>query len=320
MLRGNRGSIFKDIDKGLATYHPPVPALIRRAHAKVNLALSVGPPEPAGADKPRWHPICSWMHAIDLADDLSIERAASSSYAIEWAADAPKASPIDWPIEADLAVRAHRLLESHIGRALPIRLELHKRIPVGGGLGGGSSDAAAVLVAVNTLFGLGRSPAELRAMSRSLGSDVGFFIDDDADGPARPAIVSGFGDRIERLERRRADRLLLLLPAVACATPAVYRAYDAAPRALRSAEVRAAAGAPGALSGLFNDLDGPAERVAPGLASLRRALAAALGRPIHMTGSGSTLLAIAGPGEDERALIAAASGVSGITPVVARLA
>jgi 4-diphosphocytidyl-2-C-methyl-D-erythritol kinase len=292
----------------------------RLACAKVNLALSVGPPEPPGSAKPGWHLISTWMHAIDLADDLRIERApASSTYSIAWSPDAPRPSPIDWPTDADLAVRAHRLLEAHAGRTLPIHLQLNKRIPVGGGLGGGSSDAAATLMAVNTLFALGLSPADLRTLSQRLGSDVAFFIDDDASPlPPRPAIVSGFGDRIDRLESRRADPLVLFAPPFPCPTPAVYRAYDAAPRPLRDAQVRMLTVSPGAPTGHFNDLDSAAALVAPPLGPLRARLAAALNRPIHMTGSGSTLFALASSDDEAHSLAAKARTVPGITVIPTR--
>ncbi len=294
--------------------------LTRRAWAKVNLALSVGPPQPPGSPKPGWHPICTWMHAIDLADDLTVETAAETRYELAWAADAPRPSAIDWPNERDLAVRAHRLLESHAGRALPIHLRLAKRIPVGGGLGGGSADAAAVLQAVNALYQLGLLTGTLRTLSQSLGSDVAFFIDQvPADTAPRPAIVSGFGDRVERLPARRADALLLILPAFGCATPGVYSAYDAAPHPLRGPEVRALAAAPGPPTGLFNDLETPAAAVAPALAPLRAAVSAAIGRPLHMTGSGSTLFAITTSRDEARALATRASAIPGITAIPSRL-
>src|SRR6185295_18407432 len=123
----------------------------------VNLALSVGPPLPAGDPRAGMHPIASWMHAIDLCDEVWITRlvTGASRLDIAWADDAPRPSPIDWPSEKDLAFRAHRLLEGDTGRALPAAIRIAKRIPVGGGLGGGSSDAAATLLALNDLFALG---------------------------------------------------------------------------------------------------------------------------------------------------------------------
>ena len=91
--------------------------LSRRAPAKVNLALAVGPVDPAVGD-PR-HPICSWMVRISLYDDLTLRRLPSGSlsrYAILWAPDALHQPDIDWPIRKDLAVRAHLLLREAVGR------------------------------------------------------------------------------------------------------------------------------------------------------------------------------------------------------------
>lgn len=283
-------------------YHRPV---LIRAHAKVNLALAVAPP--LSKELGGYHPIASWMAAIDLADEIELEQTGGprSVYRVEWAADAPRATPIDWPIEKDLAARAHQLLEAHVGRALPVHLLVRKRTPVGGGLGGGSADAAAVLCGVNQLFQLGLSGSSLIALSARLGSDIGFFIDDGRaiDAPPRPALVSGLGQEIARVPTagggEHAAALVLLLPAFGCPTGPVYRAFDAlGPGPLRAAQVRSLidhAAAAGAIdsAALFNDLATPAEAVAPALGPIRRHAAAVLGVPVHVTGSGSTLFAIA---------------------------
>lgn len=276
------------------------------AHAKVNLTLAVGPPEPPGSARPGWHKIASWMSCIDLADDLTLTRGldgASSSFAIGWAADAPLATPIDWPTEKDLAVRAHRLLEQHAGRPLPVDMRLAKRIPVGGGLGGGSSDAAAMLTALNELFTLDLPLEKLRQLGAQLGSDVAFFIDDHH--PPRPAVISGFGENVRHVPPINAD-LLLVIPPFSCPTPEVYTAYDALPdgpgvRTLNAPMVHALAMNPaGRLdpSGLFNALLPAACRAQPRLAGLVDGVRAALrtlpGPPVrvHLSGSGSCLFIV----------------------------
>src|SRR5436190_20490393 len=134
-------------------------SLTVNAPAKLNVALSVGPPRGDGM-----HPIASWMVTVDLFDELVFTRLDDdrlSRYALLWHKDAKRRSEINWSITKDLAVRAHLALEHHVGRHLPVQLKLEKRIPVGGGLGGGSSDAAATLRAVNELFDLGLSLEEL---------------------------------------------------------------------------------------------------------------------------------------------------------------
>jgi len=277
----------------------------RRAYAKINLVLSVGPPLPPGDPRAGMHPIASWMHCIDLFDEVSIEpleEGRASTLEVRWAADAPQPSPIDWPQERDLGFRALKLLEMEVGRPLPAAIRITKRIPVGGGLGGGSSDAAAVLAGVKELFGLDLGSTHLAELSRELGSDVGFFLDEGA-GPARPAVVRGLGDRIERTAAV-ARGVVLILPRFGCATGQVYGAYDRlGAAALREDEVRAIAAAGDVDDArLFNDLAAPAEVVRPELRGLRERAMAAAGRPVHMTGSGSTLFVLAADGAGAAAM------------------
>lgn len=268
-----------------------------RAFAKLNLALAVAPPE---RDGPRrgWHRICSWMHAIDLHDDVTVEVDRSlkgPKLDARWADDAPvrAGEALAWPVEKDLAQRAALLLDEEA----PLRITIRKRIPDGGGLGGGSSDAAAVLRAGDALLGLNLGPARLREIAMTLGSDIAFFIGDTAptlDAPPRPAIVSGFGEEIERLaapsERVGAT---LAIPRFGCDTAEVYRAFDDLhPGPLREAEVRSLAMQSPRVAELFNDLTPAAEAVRPELKTLRGELVHGWEAPVHVTGSGSTLFAV----------------------------
>ncbi|MCL4221460.1 MAG: hypothetical protein KJZ65_08815 [Phycisphaerales bacterium] len=260
----------------------PAHPLTRPAHAKVNLALSVGPPLPAGHPRAGFHPICSWMSAIALADQVHVAPARTTSIERRWA----DGRPIAWPLEKDLVYRAHRLLESHCQRPLPVRIEVEKRIPAGGGLGGGSADAAAVLLALVELFGLPIDLSTLRTLGGALGSDVGFFIDDQ--NPPRPGIVSGLGEQVERMVRL-ADPLVLVCPPFGCATPPVYHRFDSLPASgLDDARVRRLA-AQRDLIALFNDLAPAAEAVEPRLAELRQRVREHTGLKPHVSGSGSTM-------------------------------
>lgn len=275
-----------------------MPASSHLARAKINLALSVGPPIPAGAPKAGYHPIASWMACIDLADELSftrLEDGRASTFSITLAPDAPRPSPIDWPIETDLAVRAHRLLERTAGRPLPVACSIRKRIPVGGGLGGGSSDAATTLLALRDLFGLDFSSRDLASLSAQLGSDVAFFIDEH--DPARPALVSGLGDRLERFPVYHSP-VLLIIPPMGCPTGPVYKSYDRSPVALREADVLRLITGASKLSpaldpcDLFNDLAGPACQIEPRLSAVIARLRELTPLPVHVTGSGSTLFVL----------------------------
>lgn len=302
--------------------------LALRAPAKVNLALAVGPPRASDG----FHPICSWMTTLSLADDLDLVRLEDdrlSRFAIVWADDAPRPSPIDWPISKDLAVRAHALLETEAGRTLPLQMKLSKRVPVGGGLGGGSSDAAAMLVGVRALFSLGISDARLRELAMTLGSDVGFFLADDVgtdEGPpanrGKAAIVEGFGERLTAVPAHSAH-FVLLFPEFGCPTGPVYKAFDAlAPGALREREVHTLARAPRIdPHGLFNDLAAAAETVVPGLGPIRTRAAEVAGCPVHLTGSGSTMFVVGDSASHAVEVCGALNGAGlGVVGVVAETA
>jgi 4-diphosphocytidyl-2-C-methyl-D-erythritol kinase len=260
------------------------------------------------------------MHAIDLADDVemrALEHGEASRHRIAWAADEHSPErPVEWPLDTDLAVRAHRALETLHARALPAHVRVRKRIPAGGGLGGGSADAAAVLLGLDALFGLRTPEHDLVRTAMSLGSDVAFFVDREsfaAGLPPRPAVVSGFGERIAR-RVRTPGALVLAIPGVPCPTGAVYAAYDRAPSALDVPRVLAAAeeaaGAGGVVPGLLlNDLTRAAEAVAPEVARVRTALAGALGRLAFVTGSGSTVFACCGGRESAEELAERAAEV-----------
>lgn len=304
----------------------------RRAYAKVNLSLSVGPPEPVGAARAGWHPIASWMHAIDLWDELELSKTSGESgLEVTWAANAPRPTPIDWAMERDLAARAQRALEGQVGRTLPTRGVLRKRIPVAAGLGGGSSDAAAMLLGLRELHDLDVSDETLRTIGAGLGSDVPFFLDTGPNPPPpRPAIVEGFGEVVERVARSSA-KLVLLVPPFSCSTPAVYAAFDEILEeerkleAIRFAAMSGARAATGRGTGraplgqrvraelirerlarmkgkiksdlLFNDLEPAAYRVEPRLGEMVTALARVTRETVHVTGSGSAVFIVADDAE-----------------------
>jgi 4-diphosphocytidyl-2-C-methyl-D-erythritol kinase len=303
-----------------------------RAYAKINLCLSVGAPIPEGPAA-GFHPIASWMHCIDLYDEVTIHRlpGGESSCSVRWAEDAPCPTPIDWPLEKDLAARAHRAFEGAVREAfsldVPVAIEVIKRIPVGAGLGGGSSDAAAVLLGLLEQ-GLHDVPPELLLkLCADLGSDVAFFADRDRrDDVSRPALVTGLGDQIRRVDPLAGD-IVLIIPPYGCATGPVYKAFDqileerrakeAAERAARGLTGREKQTGPkeslvearwkrmasqGQVDGdhLFNDLAQAAYRVEPRLGRLVTALSNATRRQAHVTGSGSCVFIPSAPDRTAR--------------------
>ena len=260
-------------------------SVLALAPAKLNLALSVGPPGVDGM-----HAISSWMVTVDLHDELLLTRLPEGSfsrYAILWHDEAKRRTDIDWSITKDLAVRAHLALERETGRSLPVQLKLEKRIPVGGGLGGGSSNAAATLHGLNRLFGLGLPLSTLAEIGHSLGSDVPFLVHGGS------AVAEGLGERIERHATVPKLHAVLAFPVASCPTGPVYKAFDRLRPDARvdAARVRSlvAATDPAAC---FNDLAPAAFEVAGSLAECSRRFAGLAERPVHVSGSGSTLFCL----------------------------
>jgi 4-diphosphocytidyl-2-C-methyl-D-erythritol kinase len=259
------------------------------APAKVNLALSVSPPVEGGM-----HEIASWMVTTAFADELEVKRLPAdrpSRFSIDWHDEARRRTDIDWLIRKDLAVRAHALLEERIGCALPVQLRLRKRIPVGGGLGGGSSNAAAMLRALDALFDLRLRAEYLETISRELGSDVPFLVRGGS------ALVEGTGERLTRVAMP-VVHLVLVFPPIACPTGPVYHAFDSLRPDARLDAPRVRGLVEAAESGWlradmpFNDLADAALEVAPALGELRARLEGIAQSPVHVSGSGSTLFIV----------------------------
>ena len=268
-----------------------------RAYAKLNLALAVGPGINApGTPHHGYHPICSYMHAIELFDTIEIERSwdePETRFDIAWSTIDGSSRPVDWPIERDLVCRAHRALCDWVGRKLPCSIRVRKSIPAGGGLGGGSSDGACVLTGLDQVFGLALGADGLRGIAMTLGSDIAYFIDEGTI--PRPAIVSGFGERIERVNASHAGaEVTLILPPFGCSTREVYQAFDTqAHEAIEPSRVRRAIDATELDDGLLlNDLAPAARAVEPRLGEIIDRLSGSLDRRVHMTGSGSTLFVL----------------------------
>ncbi len=287
-------------------YPPPMPdSVVEAAPAKLNLALAVGPPESSGM-----HPISSWMVTIDLFDDLELVRLPEGSlsrYAIEWHPEARRRSEIDWSISKDLAVRAHLAIERLVGRALPIQMRLRKRIPVGGGLGGGSSDAAAAIRAVDRLFELDLDRDAKQRLAAELGSDVVFLLEGGS------AIVEGLGDRIEPTPAMPELHAAILMPEFGCPTGAIYRRFDeTAPVALDEARVRRLVAGPLAPDAPFNDLAAAAFCEHPQLADLATRASEIADRPVQLSGSGSSLFVLCDDPLHARALATATEDALGL--------
>jgi len=179
------------------------------AHAKINLFLRILARESSG-----FHQIETAFALLELADELVVRRTAAG---VTLEVDGPDLGPS----EENLAVRAARMVLEATGNRFGVHIKLTKRIPVRAGLGGGSSDGAAALHAVNTLAGNAVPRHELLHFAAKLGADVAFFA-----GGAALAVAWGRGERQFRLPAPPSSPVLLAVPSIQVATPDAYAWWD----------------------------------------------------------------------------------------------
>src|SRR5437667_940734 len=189
------------------------------AHAKINLFLRILARETSG-----FHQIETAFALLELADELVVRRTDSG---VTLEVNGPDLGPSD----ENLAVRAARLVLDATGNHFGVAIKLAKRIPVRAGLGGGSSDGAATLHAVNMLAGNAVPRHELLHFAAKLGADVAFFA-----GGAALALAWGRGERQFHMAAPASHPALLAVPPIQVSTPDAYAWWDAqnrspAPRA-----------------------------------------------------------------------------------------
>ena len=254
--------------------------VVIRAPAKVNLALEV-----LRRRRDGFHEVRTVLQTISLCDRIRLKRAGKGLRLR--CRNFPDSGP------SNLAWQAADLFLRRVRPRGGLEIELEKRIPVGGGLGGGSSDAAAVLLGACRLFGVRPDTEDLLQWAAELGSDVPFFI------LGGTALGRGRGERIEPLPPGDFQAAVLLYsPGFACPTAALYRAWR--PTALtrggdrltlfirhwKKRDIRALGGS------LFNDLEGVVFHLHPGLAEVRKRLLEAGAAGARVSGSGSCLFGL----------------------------
>jgi 4-diphosphocytidyl-2-C-methyl-D-erythritol kinase len=253
------------------------------ARAKLNLVLRI-----VGRRADGYHLLETLFHGLELHDDLTLERTAGG-IELELTAAQPSFAVSAGP--DNLVVRALQSFLAASGVAGGFRAVLHKRIPAGGGLGGGSSDAAAALRLANALHGSPLSAAALAALGTRLGADVPFFLHGGSQWGR------GIGDELSPAAVVP-TWFVLLLPPFGCPTAEVYKSHaahwqpPAAAATVGSITVPKTGNAAVRIE-FHNDLERAAERVRPELAELRQAVARAGHPGVRMTGSGSTLFVAA---------------------------
>jgi 4-diphosphocytidyl-2-C-methyl-D-erythritol kinase len=250
------------------------------AHAKVNLLLHVLAREASG-----YHGIETIFCRIGLADELSVEPGATG-IALELEGSVPCA------VEDNLVYRAATAFHDRIAAGPAVRIRLTKRIPIGAGLGGGSSDAAATLLALNRLHGSPIATDELVAIGGTLGSDVAFFMTG-----ADLALGWGRGDRLLALDPLPVRPVLIVIPPVPMATAEAYamlaRRRDDRPRpGARSIDAPAVTSWERIRTLAANDFEPVVLRAIPGLDDMLDALRRNGATIALLSGSGSALFGI----------------------------
>lgn len=173
----------------------PAVGLTTVAPAKINWTLEI-----LGRRDDGYHEVRTILQTIDLSDHVTVRPGLDVKLTVQGPA------PVDVPTEQNLAYRAAALLRERTGVRQGVEIELWKRVPAGTGLGGGSSDAAAVLRALNLLWDLNLGPEHLAALSAELGSDVPFF----AHGGT--VLATGRGDMVQPLPDVPRRWLTLVVP------------------------------------------------------------------------------------------------------------
>jgi len=282
-----------------------------RAHAKLNLALRVGPP---GADG--FHPLATVLQTISLCDLLYARKNDAATEILTLTA-AGAVLPAENTVTRAVALLAERLRADGV-EPVPLNMHLEKRVPSGAGLGGGSSDAVAALAACLRLWDVDRQwaqDADLRRIAAAVGSDVPFFL------TGGTALGSGRGDRIEALEPLRSTWFCVAAPLVHVSTPRAYAAYDGLMAQRRDSAASASMPSDGGTgpsppdyrpeidpSWMGNDLAEAVAAAHPEVEDVRRALAGEGARSAQMTGSGAASF---GAFDDRRAALRAARALRG---------
>ncbi|OBA86833.1 4-(cytidine 5'-diphospho)-2-C-methyl-D-erythritol kinase [Mycobacteriaceae bacterium 1482268.1] len=265
----------------------PTGSVTVRVPGKVNLYLAVGDRREDG-----YHELTTVFHAVSLLDEVTVRNAdVLSLELVGEGSSGPEALPTD---ERNLAWQAAELMAEHVGRAPDVAITIEKSIPVAGGMAGGSADAAAVLVAMNSLWELGVPRRDLHSMAAQLGSDVPFALHGGT------ALGTGRGGELATVLARNTFHWVLAFANGGLSTPAVFAEIDR----LRESEKRTlppplddaepvlaalASGDPASLASLLgNDLQPAALSLDPALRRTLRAGVEAGALAGIVSGSGPT--------------------------------
>jgi 4-diphosphocytidyl-2-C-methyl-D-erythritol kinase len=269
------------MDPSIAAQWVPTGSVTVRTPGKINLYLAVGDLLNSG-----YHELTTLFHAVSLVDEVTVRNADVLSLTIT--GEGAEQLPLD---ERNLAWQAAELMAEHVGRAPDVSISIDKSIPVAGGMGGGSADAAAVLVAINALWELGVARRDLHTLAAKLGSDVPFALHGGT------ALGTGRGEELATVLARNTFHWVLAFADGGLSTPKVFRELDrlrevGAPPRLDDPEpvvAALAAGDPEQLAPLLgNELQPAALSMKPALRRVLRAGVEAGALAGIVSGSGPT--------------------------------
>lgn len=273
------------------------------APAKVNLHLAIGARRENG-----YHDAENVLHAVMLHDTVYVRSVpAAPGAGLDVAVVCMGKDGVEAPVlapEDNIVYRATKLLAGNLGRTADETVEIvvEKRIPHQAGLGGGSSDAAAVLVGLADIWGCSIDDSAVVDAAKALGVDVAFFLKGGC------ALFDGTGENYVASFAPRKDSIVIVKPEGGLSTAAVYKEFDAVPGSIdaaASARIRAVADARDIE--LSNDLAAPAERLAPELGRIRTWLEEQPGvEKALLCGSGSSTFAVCTSFSDACAVASAA--------------
>lgn len=255
-----------------------------KAPAKINLFLKILRRRADG-----YHDLFMLMEKLNLCDTITLEKTKGS---VELARSLQGV-----PLEKNLCFKAASLLKKAAKTEKGARITLEKHIPMGGGLGGGSSDAAAVLKGLNELWGLDWPLNRLAEIGVKIGADVPFFLYEG------PAFVEGIGDKITPLKRLPNLPIILINPGIHLSTPWAYQAWDEGNTSVvrkgggnqltqKNQSVRSGCDFGNVIAGLANDFEPVVFSKYPEMAEAKKALTKAGAAGALMSGSGSTLFGV----------------------------
>lgn len=249
-----------------------------RAYAKINLGLHVLGKRPDG-----YHTIETVFRLVNLYDEIEILQ---NETGIHFTTNSPDLSNDS----SNLCVQAANLLRDLTGSHTGVEITLTKRIPIGAGLGGGSSDAAAVIKGLTKLWSLDISRDELQTVCATLGSDVPFFF------TGMTAFATGRGEILESFDLRIPYTILLVTPKIHISTAWAYSQLHPNPGAKRPdlrAVLEEGMGNPQRLQNdLSNDFEEPVFKHYPGIATIKAMLLSEGAACALMSGSGSSVFGL----------------------------